>query len=98
MSDFIIGSLCLSNIPKDKIRMGKDGKKYLNICIASRREPDQYENTHTIYVSQSEDERNAKAKKSYIGMGRMRNQQPVAATPEDIDRMPPAEDVDDLPF
>lgn len=98
MSDFIIGSICLTDIPKDKIRVGKTAKKYLNICIASRREPDQYENTHTIYVSQSEDERAAKANKCYIGSGRKRNDQPVAATPEAVDQMPTAEDVDDLPF
>lgn len=46
-------SICLSDIKKveEKIKVGKDGRKYLNICIAERREPDTHGNTHTIYVS-----------------------------------------------
>lgn len=99
MSDLIIGSICLSDIPKDgRIRLGKDGRKYLNICIAKRREADQYGNTHTIYVSQSKEEREAKSSKCYIGSGRVYDPQPAATSPEAVDKMPPAEEVDDLPF
>lgn len=91
-------SVCLSDIPKDKIKEGRDGRKYLNICVAERRTPDQYDNTHTIYVSQDKDERIAKAEKKYIGSGRAYNPQPVAATPEAVEQMPSAGYVDDLPF
>ena len=95
MSNLILGSICLSDIPKEKIKAATNGKKYLNICIAERREPDQYDNTHTIYVSQDKEERDAKTNKCYIGSGRAYNPQPAAATPEAVDQMPPA-DVDDL--
>lgn len=98
MSNLILGAICLSEIPKEKIKAAANGKKYLNICIAERREPDQYENTHTIYVSQDKEERAAKADKCYIGAGRAYNPQPVAATPEAIDQLPQAEEVDDLPW
>ncbi len=93
-------SICLSDIKKveEKIKVGKDGRKYLSICIAERREPDTYGNTHTIYVSQTKEERNAKTDKCYIGSGKEYNPQPVAATTEAVDQMPVAEDVDDLPF
>lgn len=96
---FINCYICLSDIPKDEhIKLGKDGKKYLNICIAERRDADKHGNTHTIYVSQSKEERDAKVDKKYIGSGRAYNPQPVAATPEAVSQMPPADDVDDLPF
>ena len=99
MSNLILGSICLSDIPKDEhIKIGKDSKKYLNICITERRKPDKYGNTHTIYVSQDKEEREAKANKCYIGSGRAYNPQPAAATPEAVDQMPPADVVDDLPF
>lgn len=93
----INGSICLSDILKEKIKVGKDGRKYLNICIAERREPDMYGNTHTIYVSQTKEERDAKTEKCYIGSGKQYNPQP-AASPEQVDQMPVAEEVDDLPF
>lgn len=99
MSNLILGSICLSDIPKDDyIKIGKDGKKYLNVCIAERREADPYGNTHTIYVSQTKEERNAQLKKCYIGSGRVYDPNPTAATPEAVAQMPPAEEVDDLPF
>lgn len=98
MSDLILGSICLSDIPREKIKAAANGKKYLNICIAERREADQYGNTHTIYVSQEKEERAARAEKKYIGSGRAYNPQPVAATPEAVSQLPPADDVDDLPF
>lgn len=98
MSNLIVGSICLTDIPKEKIKAGKNGKKYLNICIAGRREPDQYGNTHAVYVSQTKEERDAKADKCYIGSGRAHDPQPVAATPESVEQMPTAEYVDDLPF
>jgi len=63
-------SICLSDIPADKITVGKNGKKYFNFCVDSRREPDQYGQTHTMYVNQSKDERAAKQPKQYIGNGK----------------------------
>ena len=97
MSNLILGSICLSDIPKEKIKAAANGKKYLNICIAERREPDQYENTHTIYVSQTKEEREAKANKCYIGSGKLYDPNP-APNAEQVAQMPPADDVDDLPF
>ena len=35
------GSLCLTDIPKELITVGKNGKKYLNIEIGERRQPSQ---------------------------------------------------------
>lgn len=70
MAQLITGSICLSDIPKDKIQTGKNGKKYLNICISELQNVSAYGDTHTIYVSQSAMDRQAKAPKTYIGHGK----------------------------
>jgi hypothetical protein len=62
--------ICLSDLPKSKITESKNGKKYINIVVDERREPDQYGNTHTVYISQSKEEREQKQDKVYIGNGK----------------------------
>ena len=84
MAQFITGSICLSDIPEDKIQIGKNGKKYLNICISELQNVSPYGDTHTIYVSQSAMDRQAKAPKTYIGHGKnyAAAQVPQAAPPQ----------------
>lgn len=94
-------SICLSDIPTDKIKVGKNGKKYLNVTIAGRKEPDQYENNVTVYTSQSKEEREAKAEKSYIGAGRHIEFTGGENSTGAVDNMPaydPNNDEDGLPF
>ena len=66
----IVTSICLSDIPEDKITTASNGKKYVNIVVDQRKEKDQYDNTHTVYMSQSKDERQAKVPKKYVGNGK----------------------------
>ena len=66
----IVISICLSDIPEDKITTSSNGKKYVNIIVDQRKEKDQYDNTHTVYMSQSKDERQAKVPKKYVGTGK----------------------------
>lgn len=75
MADFFTGSICLDDIPEAQKRKGKDGKQYINIVIAKRQKVSQYGDTHTIYMSQSEEERNAKLPKHFIGGCKERNTQ-----------------------
>lgn len=84
MAQLITGSICISDIPKDKIQTGKNGKKYLNICISELQNVSPYGDTHTIYVSQSAMDRQAKAPKTYIGHGKnyAAAQDPQAAPPQ----------------
>lgn len=42
------GSLCLTDIPKELITTGKNGKKYLNIVVNKRREVSQFGMTHYV--------------------------------------------------
>lgn len=59
-------SIDVTKIPKERL---KDGK-YLNIVLDKLKETDTYGNTHSVYMSQSKEERTAKAKRIYIGNGK----------------------------
>ena len=63
-------SICLSDIPKDRIKLADNGKKYLNITVQDLREADEYGNTHSVYATQTKEEREAKEKRTYIGRGK----------------------------
>ena len=63
-------SLCLSDLPKEKIKKAQNGKKYINLCIAERKSADKYGNTHTLWVSQTKEEREQNISKTYVGNGK----------------------------
>lgn len=48
--DLINFSICLTDIPKEKIVTSKNKKKYLNLTIARMKEPDKFNKTHTVYI------------------------------------------------
>jgi hypothetical protein len=89
-------SICLTDIPKDKIKQGANGKKYINLCLSKRKETGKYGETHTLFVSQTKDEREFNVQPVYVGSGKEYVQQAVTA--ESIESMPPAQNMDDLPF
>lgn len=102
MADFITASICVSDIPREAIKVGKDGKKYISIVIAPNKDGEnKYGNTHHIYMSQTKEERDAKAERTFIGNGKAyQPQQSAPVTAEQVAEMPAmsAEDADDLPF
>lgn len=97
MADLINVSLCLTDIPKDKIKVGKNGKKYLSIMVSELQHPDAYENTHCVFIRQDKEERERKDPKTYIGKGKAVVFD-KAPTPAEVNDLPAAADVDDLPF
>ena len=66
MAGIIKTSINLSQIPKDKIIIGKKGK-YLPIAITVNDEPDQFGNQGPVCIEQSKEEREAKVAKVYLG-------------------------------
>ncbi|GHV60905.1 hypothetical protein FACS1894195_0530 [Bacteroidia bacterium] len=96
-------SICLSDLPKDKIKEAANGKLYMDIVCTSRKEVDKYGHTHTVYVSQTKEEREAKSAIVYVGNGR-EYEPKQASTPksvlsfESVDALPSVQDRDDLPF
>jgi len=93
-------SVCLSDIPKDKIKLATNGKKYISLVVAKRKEVSQYGETHTVFVSQDKEERELKLDKAYVGGGKEFVPTVTAVTVEDIEKMPVIlpSDYDDLPF
>jgi hypothetical protein len=71
MAEILSGSIDLSKIDKSKIveKKLKDGStaKFLNINISINNEVDQYGNVAGLTISQTQEERQAKTKKVYLG-------------------------------
>jgi len=93
-NDMINLNICLSDIPKDKIRTGSNGKKYLDITVSNLREIDDKGNTHKVAVRQSKEERENKEAVTYLGRGKeiIFNNSPEKTTNT------VADENDDLPF
>jgi ABC-type Fe3+-citrate transport system substrate-binding protein len=94
-------SICLSDLPKEKMTVGKNGKKYINLVVDKRKEADQYGNTHTVYVNQTKEEREAKENKTYVGNGKEYLFNSQQSTPQNTlqqSQPQPSNDGDDLPF
>lgn len=96
-------SICLTDIPKERILIHENGKKYLNLESWDNDEPDKYDNDFSVRVSLSTAQIEAKkageeVKSVYLGNGRI--WEPVSktheATPEEIKQMEESED--GLPF
>ena len=66
----IVLNICLSDLPKEAIHEGKNGKKYINLVCDERKEVGQYGDTHSISLSQSKEERQIKTPKVYVGSGK----------------------------
>ena len=102
MASIIRTSINLSEIPKDKIFVGKKGK-YLPITITLNDDVDQFGNQGPVVVEQTKEERESKEAKTYLGNAKVvwtngtnvepapRDNQPAAAAPA------PAQP-EDLPF
>jgi len=102
MASIIKTSINLSEIPKDKIFVGKKGK-YLPITITLNDEIDQFGNQGPVVVEQTKEERESKQAKTYLGNARViwsngqnvepapRDNQPAAAAPASVKP-------EDLPF
>lgn len=98
--EILIGSICLSDIPKEVIKAVecKDGqtRKYLNVAIIERNEVSKFGHTHFISCSPKQEER--KEGVNYIiGDVKPLERKDLTPTPEEIDNAPVA-DPDDLPF
>jgi hypothetical protein len=66
----IVIDICLTDIPKDAISEGKNGKKYLKLVLNERKSEGKYGETHTLQVSQTKEQREAKASPVYVGSGK----------------------------
>lgn len=67
----IVISVCVTDIPKENIKLSeKNGKKYVSFVVDERKQPDQFGNTHTVYMNQTKEKREANDPKVYVGNGK----------------------------
>lgn len=97
----LIGSICLSNIPRSEMKkiMCKDGKEriFLNVAVIERKEKGQFGDTHFISCAPKQEER--KEGMNYIiGDLKTWNPEPQMPTAEEIAAAQPIQGDDDLPF
>lgn len=111
MNDFNLrGSLCLSDIPKELIKKGNNGKLYLNINVWAKREPFVFKGsdgsvrtyTHTIQCACPKEKQRTDVPKGYYYIGDLetRESQPSAPSYENVENAPAASsgNVENLPF
>jgi len=70
MGAIINYSLRVDKLPKEKFIAGKDGAVYVNLTMSVNDET-RYGNNTSITVSQTQEEREAKKPKQYIGNGKV---------------------------
>jgi hypothetical protein len=101
MSALVNFSLRVDKLPKEKFIAGKDGAVYVNLTMSVNDET-RYGNNTGIYVSQTQEEREAKKQKTYLGNGKVvwNNGTIVNAEKEVQEAVQehPKEEVADLPF
>lgn len=83
-------SICLSEIPREKMSKAKNGKIYVNLTAAMRREPDEWKRDLKVYVTQTKDDKEKHVAKVYVGAGKtviFEEQQPTPPSESDIDSL-----------
>lgn len=97
-------SICLSDIPKDRMSKSSKGKIYCNIVIGMRKEPDQWGRDLKVYMQPTQKDKEEKANKVYVGGGKtfiFAQNSTSEPSQADVDEIIPPEDAekkDDLPF
>ena len=64
--------ICLTDIPRDLIREGNNGKKYINLNVGELQAPDEHGNDHYVSVYVPKNSRGSDDKPIFIGRGELR--------------------------
>lgn len=91
-------SICLSDIPEEKITKAKNGKNYINLVMFENRETDKFGNTHNIQISKTQEEREARVPTVYVGNGKVQAQKNQSKAQSDNSGVPGHPPKEDLPF
>ncbi len=91
----IVIDICLTDVPKELITEGKNGKKYLKLVLNKRKSEGKFGETHTLQLSQTKEQREAKAAPVYVGGGK---EYQFSKSTENAVKQPAFEDNRDLPF
>jgi len=104
MGKLISISIDVKAIDKSKLINHSNGKVYLNMTMDLKDESDQYGNDCSVWIQQSKEERDAKARREFLGNGKVlwsdSTSNPATASKGapagTMAEMPPVDD--DLPF
>lgn len=93
------GSINLSKLDKSRFIKGKNGAVYVNLTAFLSDEPNEYGQDVSFVEAQTEEERESKAKRNYIGNGKIT----FNSDKKDTSRQPEApkvnsDDADDFSF
>lgn len=67
----IVIDICLSDIPASaRTKSEKNGKVYAKFVVDERKEKDKFDNTHSVAMNQTKEQREAKEAKVYVGNGK----------------------------
>lgn len=98
MSAIINVSLRVDALPKEKFISGKDGKVYYNFTISVNDEVNQFGQNVSLTDSQTQEEREAKKAKVYLGNGTVVWTDGNIKTAPKKEKATAAEVASDLPF
>jgi hypothetical protein len=98
MSAIINVSMRVDALPKEKFISGKDGKVYYNFTVSVNDEPNQFGQNVSLTDSQTQEEREAKKPKVYLGNGNVVWTSGEIKTAPKKDKATAAEVGSDLPF
>ena len=97
----ILLDICLSDLPKENIKTAQNGKKYIKLVVAERKEADERGNDHFIKVYIPKEQRKEGDKPIYVGSGKAskpKDQAPSQTAPTYEAPQNNAAEGDDLPF
>ncbi len=98
MSAIINVSLRVDALPKEKFVSGKDGKVYYNFTVSVNDEPNQFGQNVSLTDSQTQEEREAKKPKVYLGNGNVVWTNGEIKTAPKKDKATASVEDDSLPF
>ena len=98
MSTLINFSLRVDKLPKEKFVIGKDGAVYYNGTISISDETNQWGQNVSITDSQTQEEREAKKAKNYLGNGKVVWTDGKIVTAVKQEFKSAVEETSDLPF
>ena len=100
MSALVNFSINVAKLPKEKFIAGKDGAVYVNLTM-SVNDDTRFGNNTGVFVSQTQEEREAKKQKTYLGNGKVvwNNGIILNAEKEDqVEAVTQEAETSDLPF
>lgn len=93
-------SIDVKKLSKDKLKIHANGATYCGLVVEQLKVADKFGNTHTVYESQTKEQREAKEKRNYVGNGKefvFNKQQPLPGKWEQPQGNETTK-TDDLPF